>query len=179
MSMSHQWQTPDDALASSTNAPAVPAPAAPVPATAASAPAPIPVPAAPPRQALQMKHRSPFAVWILSVITFGIYQIVHWYKIHAELAEFDPRVKINPVWETICLTVLGWTGILPWISICTFAGKVRAGQRAAGLPAQCSGTAAFWLTLLFGMHLVYYQSKLNQIIDTYDVPAGEPVALKA
>ncbi|HEX6855719.1 MAG TPA: DUF4234 domain-containing protein [Streptosporangiaceae bacterium] len=35
---------------------------------------------------LQRKHRSPLGVWLLSIITFGIYGLVYWYKIHAEPA---------------------------------------------------------------------------------------------
>src|SRR5436190_19502313 len=87
---------------------------------------------------LQMKHRSPLGVWILSIITFGIYGLVYWYKIHAELARLDPRQKISPVFELIPAWRLSFTTALPIMSIFRLAGKIGAAQAAVAQTAACS-----------------------------------------
>jgi hypothetical protein len=132
----------------------------------------------PPAYGLQMKRRSPAGVWLLAIVTLGIYTLVYWYKIHAELAEYDPRRHISPAFELISIFLLGWTIVLPFMSIGGLAGKIRNAQAAAGLPQSCSGLAGILLVFLFGTHLIYYQSKLNEIIAVHDVLPGQPVELR-
>jgi hypothetical protein len=161
------------------------------PASAFSPPAGPPV-AAPPQgmpaapligmtapASLQMKQRSPVGVWLLSLITFGIYGLVYWYKIHAELAQFDPRIKISPVFELMSIWLLSFTIVLPIMSIVGLGGKIRAAQAAAGQQADCSGGLGLLFAILAGTHVIYYQSKLNQVIAANAVPAGQPITLAA
>jgi hypothetical protein len=127
---------------------------------------------------LQMKHRGPVAVWLLSFITFGIYGLVYWYKIHAELARFGPRQKISPVFELMSIWLLSFTIVLPIMSITGLGGKIRSAQAAAGLPADCSGGLGLLFAFLAGTHVIYYQSKLNQVVAVNGgVPEGQPVTL--
>ena len=128
---------------------------------------------------LQMKHRSPLGVWLLSIITFGIYGLVYWYKIHAELARLDPRQKISPVFELMSVWLLSFTIVLPIMSIFRLGGKIRAAQAAVGQPTDCSGGLGLLFAFLAGTHLIYYQSKLNQVIAANSVPAGQPITLAA
>jgi hypothetical protein len=128
----------------------------------------------------QMKLRSPFGVWALSLVTFGIYGLVYWYKIHTELALFDRRQKISPVFELMSIWLLAITIVLPIMSIVGLGGKIRAAQAAAGQPVDCSGGLGLLLAFIGGFHVVYYQSKLNQVIAANsNVPAGQPVTLAA
>jgi hypothetical protein len=126
---------------------------------------------------LQMKHRSPVGVWLLSFVTLGIYGLVYWYKIHAELAQFDPRRKISPVFELMSIWLLSFTIVLPIMSIVGLGGKIRAAQAAVGLPADCSGGLGLLFAFLAGTHVIYYQAKLNQVIGANSVPAGQPITL--
>lgn len=135
--------------------------------------------AAGPATGLQMKQRNPVGVWLLNYITFGIYGLVYWYKIHAELAEFDRRRHINAAWELISIWLLGWTIVLPLMSIGGLAGKIRNAQAAAGLPQNCSGGIGILLVFLFGTHIIYYQLKLDEIISANPVPPGQQIALAA
>jgi hypothetical protein len=128
---------------------------------------------------LQMKPRSPIGVWLLPFITFGIYHLVYWYKVHAELAEFDRRRQISPVFELMSVWLLGWTIVLPIMSIVGLATKIRNAQAAAGLPQDCSGGIGFLLAICFGTDVIYYQSKLNEIIAANHVAPGQPVQLRA
>jgi len=128
---------------------------------------------------LQMKHRSPIGVWLLNIVTLGIYGLVYWYKIHAELARLDPRQKISPVFELMSIWLLSFTIVLPIMSIVGLSGKIRAAQVAVGQPTDCSGGLGLLFAFLAGTHVIYYQSKLNQVIAAHNVPAGQPVPLAA
>jgi hypothetical protein len=127
---------------------------------------------------MQMKLRSPVGVWALSLVTFGIYGLVYWYKTHTELALFDPRQKISPVFELMSIWLLAITIVLPIMSIVGLGGKIRAAQAAVGQTVDCSGGLGLLLAFLGGFHVIYYQSKLNQVIGTNStVPAGQPITL--
>jgi hypothetical protein len=124
-----------------------------------------------------MKHRRPAAVWLLTLATLGVYGLVYWYKIHSELLAFDRRRHISPVFELMSIFLLGWTVILPFMSIGSLAQKLRIAQSTAGLPQDCSGTRAILLSLLLGAHVIYYQRKLNEIIAASGAPRGERIHL--
>jgi hypothetical protein len=130
-----------------------------------------------PATGLQMKQRSSVGVWLLGVVTLGIYGLVYWYKIHSELAEFDQRRHISPGFELMSIFLLGWTVILPLMSIGGLAGKIRNAQSAAGLAESCSGLAGVLLAFVFGTHVIYYQAKLNGIIAANDATPGQRVTL--
>jgi Domain of unknown function (DUF4234) len=127
---------------------------------------------------IQMKHRRPAGVWLLTLATLGIYGLVYWYKIHSELRGFDHRRHNSPVFELMSIFLMAWTIILPFMSIGSLAQKIRIAQSTAGLPQDCSGTRGCWLAVLFGTHVIYYQRKLNEIIDANNVAGGERIQLK-
>jgi hypothetical protein len=129
---------------------------------------------------LQMKQRSPIGVWLLGIVTFGIYPLVYWYKVHAELGQFDPRREVSPVFELMSVWLLGFTIVLPILSIVHLAERIRNAQTAVGLSEDCSGGLGILFAILSGTHVIYYQSKLNQVIAANStVPAGQPVTLRA
>jgi hypothetical protein len=134
--------------------------------------------AAPRGYGIQMKDRRPVGVWLLTLATLGIYGLVYWYKIHAELLEFDRRRHISPVFELMSVFLLTWTIILPFMSIGSLAQKIRIAQSTAGLEQSCSGTRGSLLALLFGAHVIYYQRKLNEIIAANGAAHGERIELK-
>lgn len=128
---------------------------------------------------LQMKQRSPIGVWLLGLVTFGIYPLVYWYKVHVELGQFDPRREVKPVFELMSVWLLGFTIVLPVLSILHLAERIRAAQVAVGLTEDCSGGLGLLFAILSGTHVIYYQSKLNQVIAANSsVPAGQPIALR-
>jgi hypothetical protein len=127
----------------------------------------------------QMKHRSPIGVWLLGLVTFGIYPLVYWYKVHAELGLFDPRREVRPVFELMSVWLLGFTIVLPILSILHLAERIRNAQTAVGLTEDCSGGLGLLFAILSGTHVIYYQSKLNQVIAANgSVLAGQPIALR-
>jgi hypothetical protein len=88
----------------------------------------------------QMKRRNVVAAWIgLPLITLGIYHLVWYYMIHAEMKEFDPReTKISPVGSLLTVLFGGLLcGIPPLVSYYTPASgsRTRSARRDCRRPA--------------------------------------------
>lgn len=119
-------------------------------------------------EGLQMKTRNPVTVWILwPVLTLGIYHLVWYYKIHREMAEFDRRRQVPVAGPMLVLLLLGWTFIAPLVSYYNTGNRIRNAQRAAGLPASCSGGVGVLLMFVFGLGTLYFQSELNKVTNSY------------
>lgn len=131
----------------------------------------------------QMKRRNVVAAWIgLPLITLGIYHLVWYYMIHAEMKEFDPReTKISPVGSLLTVLFGGLLcGIPPLVSYSNTGKRIANAQRAAGLPQTCNPVVGLLLMLVLGLGTLYYQGELNKIVERYgNAPAGSPVALAA
>ncbi|MFF5263694.1 DUF4234 domain-containing protein [Actinomadura viridis] len=130
---------------------------------------------------LNMKKRNPVGAWLgLPIITFGIYGLVWFFKVHAELFAYDRRTGDAAVNALLSLLFGAVTlGIWPLIMFVKLGGRIAQAQRAAGLQPSCSGGIGFLLGI-FGFGVLYYQIQLNKITDRYgDIPAGQQVSLAA
>lgn len=128
-----------------------------------------------------MKRRNVVGVWLgLPLITFGIYPLVWFFKVHTELARYDRRIPDNATMALLSLFFGAMTlGIWPLVMYIKLAGHVGNAQRAAGLQPSCSGGIAFLLGI-FGFGMLYYQIELNKVVDRYgDTPPGQQVPLAA
>ncbi|GAA1997369.1 DUF4234 domain-containing protein [Catenulispora subtropica] len=110
------------------------------------------------------KKRSPFAVWGLTLITFGIYGLVWWFKGNRETHDFDNSIQVNPG-----LAVLALFGfyIGAFITVFNTGKRISRAQAAAGIQPSCSGGIGILLMFVLGTHSAYYQSQLNKIWDSY------------
>jgi len=127
---------------------------------------------------LAMKQRNPLAAWLLPAITFGIYHLVWYYKIHKEMAEFDRRRSVPVAGPMLILLFLSWTLIAPLISYHNAGVRIRNAQRSAGLAASCSPAFCWLLAFVFGLNSLYMQAELNKVVARYgDVPTGTTVPL--
>ncbi|MEU3752159.1 DUF4234 domain-containing protein [Streptomyces olivoreticuli] len=130
---------------------------------------PAPGPAA---YGLAMKRRNPVGVWLgLPLITFGIYTLVWYFKIHKEMAEFDSRRHISPAGSLLTLMFGGWLIIPPFVSLYNTGKRIADAQRAAGLRPTCSAGLGLLLCFIFGLVSLYYQSELNKVVDHYQQAA--------
>ena len=108
------------------------------------------------------QRRGAWAVWWLSLLTFGIYYLVWYYKINKELALFAPHaVRVNPALAVLAQLV----PIVGLVSLANTAGRVKAAHASIGSPVHASGgttvLAAFW----FASHTRYLQRRLNALWD--------------
>ncbi|XVQ08757.1 DUF4234 domain-containing protein [Spirillospora sp. CA-255316] len=130
---------------------------------------------------LNMKRRNPVAAWLgLPIITFGIYGLVWFFKVHAELFNYDRRTG-DAATNALLSLIFGFVtlGIWPLVMFVKLGGRIAQAQRAAGLAPSCSGGIGFLLGI-FGFGVLYYQIQLNKIVDRYgNVPEGQQVSLAA
>ncbi len=97
-------------------APAQPEPETPAAATRAVAPwLPAPAPGAPATATAfgpPGRRRTPAMVVLLSVITLGFYALWWHHRVNREMAEFDPRMSVDPgrsTWAVAFPLAVGWT----------------------------------------------------------------------
>lgn len=113
-----------------------------------------------------MKKRSPLGVWLLAIVTLGIYFYVWYYKIHREMLDRFPDQQINPA-GSLLTVLLGWMVIVPpLISIANTGGRIAKAEYAVGARVTASGGVGLLLWVLAGLAMPYYQAKLNTVIDT-------------
>jgi hypothetical protein len=105
------------------------------------------------------KTRNPVTVWLLAIVTFGIYGLYWWYKANEEVGAADPSIEVNPMLSVLAL----------FVPICNIVTIYRTGQRIGqaqqnrGGTAECSGLIGFLLAILFALDFAYYQSNLNKL----------------
>ena len=109
------------------------------------------------------KTRGPVVVWLLCLVTFGIYYLVWWYKINREVHDFDPSIEVSPGVATLAVSVGSLVVVPPIVSMIRTGQRIADAQRGAGLPATCSGVVGFLLSLVLGVNVIYYQAMLNQV----------------
>ncbi|MCZ2527937.1 DUF4234 domain-containing protein [Streptomyces sp. HB2AG] len=109
------------------------------------------------------KTRGPVAVWLLTLVTFGIYYLVWYYKINRELRDFDPSIKSSPGVSLLAITLGGVLIVPPFVSLANTAGRIRRAQSLAGQAESCSGLVGILLCFVFGTTPIYYQGALNQV----------------
>jgi hypothetical protein len=112
----------------------------------------------------------------------GIYHFVWYYKIHAEMQDFDRRRRVPTVGPVLVLILLGWTVIAPLISYYRTGERIVESQRAAGIPTTCMPIIGLLLTFVFGLNTLYYQVELNKVVDAYGgkaTPPGTMIPLRA
>jgi hypothetical protein len=115
------------------------------------------------------KTRHPWGVFGLTLITFGIYFLVWYYKICCELRDYEPQIPASPG-VSLAAVLVGSCVVVPYyVSICGTAGRISRAQTASGQPGSCSGAATFFLSLI-GFHSWYLQKNLNKVWAAYGNP---------
>jgi len=114
------------------------------------------------------KVRSPIGVWLLSLITLGIYGCVHWYKVNREIHEYDTSVEVSPA-KAVLAFVPGalLCGIPPLISMYNTGERTNQVQTRAGINPSASGALTLVLGILLGFQGFYVQDQLNKIWAKY------------
>ena len=103
-----------------------------------------------------VKIRNPFLVFVWSLVTFGIYYLVWYYKINKELAAFAPQaVQVQPG-LAVCAQFLP---IFNWVSLARTVGRINAAHASIGSPVRASGAVAIVATFWYSSHTRYLQRR--------------------
>jgi len=106
------------------------------------------------------QRRAILAVFFLSIITFGIYWLVWYYKVNAETRRHSPRINVAPGLAVICLFI----PIVNLISMYNTADRVLTLQRECDDPMRISPLAALLASIFIpvGVYTYLVQSALNR-----------------
>jgi hypothetical protein len=120
------------------------------------------------------KRRNPWGVWLLSLITLGIYHAVWYYKINNELRN---NGQVNDPTVALLAVTLGWLVIVPpFVSLYRTADRIKRAQEVT----EAAERIIPWLALLLNfveliasVGPVYYQSQLNKAWDALAAAGAE------
>ncbi len=118
------------------------------------------------------KTRNPWGVWLLTLVTLGIYGLWWYYTINREMRDYNESILVQPGVAMIALLI----PIAGLVSVVKCGGRIANAQRLSGSRENCSGMIGFLLAIV-GFFSVYYQSQLNKVWDVYsNPPEGTPIA---
>src|SRR3954471_15185989 len=114
----------------------------------------------------RVKIRNPFLVFIWSLVTFGIYYVVWYYKINRELRDAS-GIAVSPGVALLAVTV-GWLIIVPpFVSWYRTFERIQQAQRQAGVTTEASPVLGFILYVIavffLPIEVIYAQDELNKV----------------
>lgn len=108
------------------------------------------------------KHRNPWMVLLLSIITLGIYGIFWWYASFQEVKDYRRGAGPGGVLAIVFLLIGLLSIFLPFM----LASNIGAAQRQYGRPTSVSGLTGLWVFLpIVGgiVYLVRVQNAMNRL----------------
>ncbi len=118
------------------------------------------------------KLRNPLGIIGLSIITFGIYSIVWYYKVNKELAAIGQakgteECGTNPVTSVIAVTLGAFILVPPFVSAYKFCTRLSAGERVSGTPQGMEPGLLFLLYVFLSPVAAYIaQSNMNKVLQS-------------
>jgi uncharacterized membrane protein YjfL (UPF0719 family) len=104
------------------------------------------------------KTRNPWGVFLLSLVTLSVYQLVWYFKINKELRDYSETIDVQPGMAVLAITLGGFLiGIPPIVSYVHTSSRIQKAQKLSGSSKRCSALLAL-VCLCFGV--VYIQSQL-------------------
>jgi hypothetical protein len=114
-----------------------------------------------------VKIRSPWAVALLPIVTFGIYQVVWWYRINRELRDYGHAkgydVGQNPTGSALALFPGALIVIPALVSYWRGTKRVQGAARIAGKEPVNGWIALILYLLLSPAFWAYLQISLNDV----------------
>lgn len=117
------------------------------------------------------KTRNPWGVWLIALVTLGVYFFVWYYKINREQRDYDPDINVEPG-TALAAVLVGWLVIFifAWVSIVRSGNRIQQAQTISGANERCNGWLGLLLFILGAFNMVYYQSQLNKVWDRHGNP---------
>ena len=114
----------------------------------------------------RVKIRNPFGVFVLAIVTLGIYYLVWYYKVNRELRDAE-GVDVSPVVALLAITI-GWVIIVPpFVSWYRTFQRIQQAQQRARLGSEANPILGFILYVValyfLPFELLYAQDELNKL----------------
>ena len=121
----------------------------------------------------QAKLRHPLAVFVLVIVTLGIYYFVWYYKVNRELRDLgratreEQRLGRSPVTSLLAISI-GWLVLVPpFVSSYRTFRRIESAQEVSGTEGRVSPWLGFALFLVgviaLPLEVIYAQSELNRL----------------
>ncbi len=118
------------------------------------------------------KRRNPWGVFLLSIVTIGVYYLVWWYKINNELKNFG--IQNDPAVATLAVSLGGFIIVPPFVSYYKTADRILKAQEQAGAGERIAPVLGLLLFVVVSVFAVpYYQSQLNKAWDALAAEGAE------
>ena len=118
------------------------------------------------------KRRNPWGVFLLSIVTIGVYYLVWWYKINNEMKNFG--IANDPAVATLAVSLGGFIIVPPFISYYKTADRILKAQEQAGASERIAPVLGLLLFIVVSVFAVpYYQSQLNKAWDALVAEGAE------
>ena len=116
--------------------------------------------------ATHVKIRNPFGVFVLVIVTLGIYYLVWYYKVNRELRDAE-GIDVSPIVAVLAITI-GWFIIVPpFVSWYRTFQRIQTAQQRAGLRSEANPILGFILYVValyfLPVELLYAQDELNKL----------------
>lgn len=116
---------------------------------------------------IPIKRRSPWGVWVLSIVTLGIYYLIWYYNINREMAEANPTRRVSPLGALMAITFGAFLVVPALVSFYNTGVRIRQAQQDAGLEPSTGAGLGVLLSFLLWFNLPYHQSGLNRVVDAH------------
>ena len=124
------------------------------------------------------KIRSPWGVFVLAIVTLGIYYLYWYYQANRELRDYG--FGTSPTTSLLALFPGGIIIVPPFVTFWTFFGRLRAAEDRAGLTGGADQWLGFVLYIIafffLPFELVYAQQHLNRLWSSGARASGAPTA---
>jgi hypothetical protein len=116
-----------------------------------------------------VKIRSPWGVFGLTLVTLGLYFLFWYYRINRELNAFGRTfsasnpLRVNPALALLAMTVGAVLIVPPFVSAYRTFKRIRRAEELAGVPDRMSPALAFVLFLIGLIGMIYAQRHLNRV----------------
>jgi len=117
----------------------------------------------------QVKKRNPWGIWLIALVTLGIYGLVWWYKINRELRDFSAAqgrpFDNDPALAVLALFPGGIVIVPPFFTWVYTTHRVAGAQEMTGGTDPVNAWLVVLLALLGSFHMIYLQYALNSSWD--------------
>lgn len=104
--------------------------------------------------------RSPLTEWLLTIVTLGVYGVVHHWLINRELRDFG--VDVDPTKAALAMFPGGLVVVPYLVTVHRTGERIGVAQETIGLPPSVQPVVGTIASPFAALHIPYLQSELNR-----------------